>query len=249
MAGDFNKPVTTDLYTAVLQWIRDMFADIAKMFDGTGTANAPDGAIRWNSTTKRWEKKSGASWPELIPKATDKYDINVDRVDGFDAGNASGNIPVSNGTLCTNLNADKVDGYNADAGTTATTIPVRNASGVIPGSADKVDGFDASTSATANTIPVRDSNAKVPGSITGDAATVGGFTPNQAAVASGVAVRDSNGKLAGDILGNAATATSATSATSASNATEWGGAVYFVSTAAPSAGTGADGDFYFEREA
>jgi len=28
-------------------------------------------------------------------------------------GNASGNVPINNGTLNTNLNADKLDGYHA----------------------------------------------------------------------------------------------------------------------------------------
>jgi hypothetical protein len=63
-------------------------------------------------------------------------------------GNASGNIPVSNGTKNINLNADKLDGYDADTGTTASTIPVRDSSG------------------------------KIPGSITGDAATIGGNAPS-----------------------------------------------------------------------
>ena len=40
--------------------------------------------------------------------------------------------------------------------------------------ADKLDGYDADESTTASTIPVRDETGKLPGSITGDAATVGG---------------------------------------------------------------------------
>jgi hypothetical protein len=40
--------------------------------------------------------------------------------------------------------------------------------------ADKLDGYDADQSTTASTIPVRDETGKLPGSITGDAATVGG---------------------------------------------------------------------------
>ncbi len=38
--------------------------------------------------------------------------LNADMLDGKNAGNASGEIPVSNGTLNINLNADKVDGQN-----------------------------------------------------------------------------------------------------------------------------------------
>ncbi|WP_297429059.1 hypothetical protein [Clostridium sp.] len=43
--------------------------------------------------------------------------LNADKIDGYDAGNLSGNIPVSNGTVNTNLNADMVDGFHvADLG-------------------------------------------------------------------------------------------------------------------------------------
>jgi len=41
--------------------------------------------------------------------------LNADRVDGYDAGNANGNIPISNGTACVNLNADLLDGYHASS--------------------------------------------------------------------------------------------------------------------------------------
>ncbi len=40
--------------------------------------------------------------------------------------------------------------------------------------ADKLDGYDADKGTRASTIPVRDKTGKLPGSITGDAATVGG---------------------------------------------------------------------------
>lgn len=56
--------------------------------------------------------------------------LNSDKIDGYDAGNASGNIPVSNGKLNTNLNADKVDGY--DVGTNAGTIPYYDSNGNLP---------------------------------------------------------------------------------------------------------------------
>lgn len=40
--------------------------------------------------------------------------LDADLLDGKDAGNASGNIPISNGTVCTNLNADLLDGKNTE---------------------------------------------------------------------------------------------------------------------------------------
>ncbi|TCL76808.1 hypothetical protein EDC14_100190 [Hydrogenispora ethanolica] len=41
--------------------------------------------------------------------------VDAQKVAGLSPGNASGNIPVSNGTLNTNLNADKLDGNDASA--------------------------------------------------------------------------------------------------------------------------------------
>jgi len=38
-----------------------------------------------------------------------------DRVDGYNAGNFSGGVAVSNGAVCSNLNADMLDGYHGSA--------------------------------------------------------------------------------------------------------------------------------------
>lgn len=50
--------------------------------------------------------------------------LDAGKVDGYDAGNASGNVPVSNGTVNTNLNADMVDGYHA--GNSSGQVAVSN---------------------------------------------------------------------------------------------------------------------------
>jgi len=39
--------------------------------------------------------------------------IDADMLDGYHAGNSSGQVPISNGTLNTNLNADMLDGFHA----------------------------------------------------------------------------------------------------------------------------------------
>lgn len=39
--------------------------------------------------------------------------VNAGKLNGLTSGNASGNIPVSNGTKCTNLNADLLDGHDS----------------------------------------------------------------------------------------------------------------------------------------
>lgn len=41
--------------------------------------------------------------------------VNADLIDGYHAGNASGNVPVSNGTVNTNLNSDLLDGADESA--------------------------------------------------------------------------------------------------------------------------------------
>ena len=78
--------------------------------DYTGDTNIPDGTIRWNKTNNRFEiwNATTSTWSVL----SSKYLINVDQVDGYHAGNASGNVPVSNGNVNSNLNADKLDGQH-----------------------------------------------------------------------------------------------------------------------------------------
>ena len=68
-------------------------------------------------------------------------ETGADKLDGYDAGNASGQIPISNGTLNTNLNADMVDGY--DAGNNSGQIPISNGTLNTNLNADMVDGKHA----------------------------------------------------------------------------------------------------------
>jgi len=52
--------------------------------------------------------------PFVITSTIKATNLNADMADGYHAGNASDNIPVSNGTINTNLNSDMVDGYHAN---------------------------------------------------------------------------------------------------------------------------------------
>ena len=70
MAGNFEKPVTTDLYTDILTLIRENQTELAKMLDGSTATNIPTGAKRWNETNKRFEKFDGSTWTALVPDAT-----------------------------------------------------------------------------------------------------------------------------------------------------------------------------------
>lgn len=68
--------------------------------------------------------------------------LDADLLDGMQSGNASGNIPVSNGTVNTNLNADMVDGKHA--GNASWNVPVSNGVLNTDLNADMLDGFHAS---------------------------------------------------------------------------------------------------------
>lgn len=66
---DFNKPVTTDLKTDVLQQIRDLQDALARM-DHSGSTNIPAGCIRWSDTNSRLEKWNNSAWEPLLPDAS-----------------------------------------------------------------------------------------------------------------------------------------------------------------------------------
>lgn len=62
--------------------------------------------------------------PFVISSTTLCANLNADLHDGFQAGNSSGNIPVSNGTLNTNLNAQFLNGLPSSAFQPAGTYAV-----------------------------------------------------------------------------------------------------------------------------
>lgn len=59
--------------------------------------------------------------------------IDADTVDGYDVGNAAGQIPINNGTLSSTLNADLLDGLSSeDFSVLATSFTLtRNISGFV----------------------------------------------------------------------------------------------------------------------
>jgi hypothetical protein len=42
------------------------------------------------------------------------YEMNVYRIDGYQAGNESGYVPISNGMMCSGLNAEMINGYSGN---------------------------------------------------------------------------------------------------------------------------------------
>lgn len=160
MATDWTSPKTSDTHTNELAATRGRDESNARM-DYTGDTNIPDGTIRWNKTNNRFEiwNATTSTWSVL----SSKYLINVDQVDGYHAGNASGNVPVSNGNVNSNLNADKLDGqhgtfFQARANHTGTQAPSTispqgSGSGL---DADKLDGMHAGNAS--GNVPVNNGN-------------------------------------------------------------------------------------------
>jgi hypothetical protein len=66
------------------------------------------------------------SQPYACTSTTKNTNLNADKVDGYDAGNSSGQIPVSNGTVCTNLNAEKWGGFSLTRTANGTTTVSAN---------------------------------------------------------------------------------------------------------------------------
>ena len=130
MPEDFDKPVTTDGYSAILASIRGLAADQAKMFDGTGTLHSPTGTVRWTNAASRFEKWNGSAWAALAVT----YAIDVATVGGKAVGHGTGEIPYNDGVLNSNLNAGKTGGAARRATTTtANALVDTDSAGKIPG--------------------------------------------------------------------------------------------------------------------
>jgi hypothetical protein len=84
--------------------------------------------------------------------------LNADLLDGLNAGNASGLIPISNGTVNTNLNADLLDGFHAGNG--SGQIPVSNGALNTNLNAEFLGGFNAAA------FPRKAENATISGAWT-----------------------------------------------------------------------------------
>jgi len=73
--------------------------------------------------------------------------VNAGKVNDLITGNATGNIPISNGTVCTNLNAEKVGGNLpsafATAGHTHATVTTSSNGLMINTDKSKLDGISA----------------------------------------------------------------------------------------------------------
>lgn len=134
--GDLRleKPDTGS--TLVGNLVIDLLGDKLRIFDSAGTnkgffIDLPTGAA--SAATKIWHGANDGAGSGL----------DADLLDGMQSGNASGNIPVSNGTVNTNLNADMVDGKHVGNG--SGNVPLSNGTVNTDLNADTLDGFHAAS--------------------------------------------------------------------------------------------------------
>ncbi len=171
MSADFDKPVKQDLYTEILTQIRDNLAALATQ-DFSAADNPPDGAIQFNLTNARWERRTGGAW-EALRSLAQEFENKVRDSDKLDGQTADYYRNAGN------LNAGTLDTARLEtttAYTSASTARVALASalkglydwavGQLAGklgntakAADsaRLNGAADATSAAANTIAKRDS--------------------------------------------------------------------------------------------
>jgi hypothetical protein len=85
---------------------------------------------------------SGSTAPFTVDSSYLVTGLNSDLLDGYNAGNAAGNVPVNNGTLNATLNADLLDGRTT--GSAAGNVPINNGVLNTTLNADLLDGLHAS---------------------------------------------------------------------------------------------------------
>ena len=122
-----SDSTTLDASTAVHGLLKKLSNSSAEFMNGQGN----------------WATPAGAGDMTKAVYDTDNNGMvdDSDKVDGCHAGNSALQVAVSNGTLCSTLNADKVDG--CDAGNSASQVAVSNGTLCSTLNADKVDGCDA----------------------------------------------------------------------------------------------------------
>jgi hypothetical protein len=85
--------------------------------------------------------------------------VNAGTLNGYSQGNSSGNVALSNGTLCTNLNADKLDGQDGSYYTNLIAANLPLAGGSMTGAlnlANNIQLTGKNSSGTAYPLAYRD---------------------------------------------------------------------------------------------
>ena len=79
-----------------------------------------------NSSGQLFSEVATGTAPIVVASTTKVTNLNADQVDGYSPGNSSGNIPISNGVLNSNLNAERISGNLAVDDRIAYGVVVKN---------------------------------------------------------------------------------------------------------------------------
>jgi hypothetical protein len=133
-------PDVNSIYVNVLQMLKDRDVSTAKMFDSatvtgatTPDTNIVDGTVRWNSTNKNWEAKSGVTWT-LLPGVGIPYGISI------------------SGSAATLSNARTIDGVAFDGSSNITVVAPATHSAAAKVALIDADELPACNSASAFTL-------------------------------------------------------------------------------------------------
>lgn len=174
MTTDFNKPITTDAYAALLAALQVAISDLARGLDPTVTGthtNTPTWARRFNDSTLRWEKYNGTSWIEN--QAT--YAISINGTAANIAGAGIVGVPNGGTGVATLTGLVKGNGAGAMSAATVRTDYAEPTAALATGILKNTTATGAHTIAVAADFPTLNQ------STTGNATTAGGL-----AVATGV---------------------------------------------------------------
>ena len=173
--GGFGNAINYDMQN-LNSWV-DMPTGF---YEGSNMLNAPTGDTYWRVIQIRQGDSNGYSsqmafgansgkvcmrfqkggqwsnWQDIYFGADGKVvkNLNADKVDDREPGNAVGNIAVNNGTLNVSLNADMVDGYHV--GNESNKVPLSNGTVNHALNADMVDGLHAGNEI--NNVPINNGN-------------------------------------------------------------------------------------------
>ena len=191
---DFSLPTLTTSYAEFVAAVKERDEDIAKMFDGITPTNLPNGAKRWSSIGKKFEKFDGTSWSDL----SSLYEIKV-----ADSNKLNGQLSTYYATADHNHNLLYAAlSHNHDSSYAAATHNHDNTylgKAATAADSSRVGGKLPSTSGFGDTAAIRNSNGDLVaryfiGDLSGNATTAGSCTGNAATATTAANANKLNGQ-------------------------------------------------------
>jgi len=107
---DYAETLTLLQIAGVSMFLGPDYVAFGKVHSG-GVNNTIEALKAIVAGTQLVSQQETGTPPLVVASTTQVPNLNVDRLDNYHAGNASGQIPLSNGTKNVNLNADLLDGF------------------------------------------------------------------------------------------------------------------------------------------